>query len=275
MENLGDILKETRQRQQLSQLETAADICSQSTLSEIEHNKYIPNTQLLINLCQRLSVDYNNLALITNFKICKDDYFNQKVNSFYNHHQFKTLRTFLNRTTVIEAVQTSKQTQAYYFYLALCSLHLDHNFDHAKELLKLSLASAGNSRKQTTLTRIGNITLAYVYAKQGLRISTINQINLAFRNIEKVDYDENFNIIFYLASLSYFRLSQYDLAIEWIERGINFARQNESHFMLINSLFLMANIAETVQQDDEKARTIRKYDLFNSFIHERDYANVD
>lgn len=33
MDNLGDILKEARQQQKLSQLETAEDICSQSTLS--------------------------------------------------------------------------------------------------------------------------------------------------------------------------------------------------------------------------------------------------
>jgi len=275
MDDLGDILRETRQRQQLSQLETAEDICSQSTLSEIEHNKYVPNTQLLINLCQRLSVDYNDIALIENFKICKDDYFNRKVNYFYNNRKYEALRTFLNRPTVLELVQTGKQTQAYYLYLALCALHLDNNFDDAKELLKLSLASAGHSRKQTTLTRMGNIALAYVYAKQGLKISSIRQINLAFKNIENIKYDENFNLIFYLTALSYFRLSKYDLAIEWIERGINFIRKNDSHFMLINSLFLMANIAETVKGNSEQVQSFKKYDLFNDFIHEKDYAKID
>jgi len=275
MDNLGDILKETRQRKRLSQLETAEDICAQSTLSEIEHNKYIPNTQLLINLCQRMSIDFDDLALAINFKICKDNYFNQKVSSFYNNRNYKQLQIFLNRPTVTETVQTGKQTQAYYFYLALCALHLENKYDNAKELLKLSLASAGHSRKQSTLTRIGNITLAYVYAQQGLKMSAIRQITLSLKNLEKAKYEENLNIIFYLASLSYFQLSKQDLAIQTIEQGIKFIMDNESHYMLINSLYLMANVAEVVKNDAEQLQTMKRYDIFNNFVHERTFEEVN
>ncbi|KRN97694.1 helix-turn-helix domain-containing protein [Companilactobacillus kimchiensis] len=276
MDNLGDILKETRQQKRLSQLETAEDICSQSTLSEIEHNKYIPNTQLLINLCQRLSVNFDDLALSNNFKICKENYFNQKVSSFYNNRNYLALRNFLNRPTVIETVQTSKQTQAYYFYLAVCALHLEHKFDNAKELIKLSLASAGHSRKQTTLTRIGNVTLAYIYAQQGLKMSAIKQIDLSIKNLSKTKYDENLNIIFYLASLSYFQLSKQDQAVQTIEQGIHFILDNESHYMLINSLYLMANVAEVVKHDAEQLQTIKNYDdIFNNFVHERTFEKVN
>lgn len=275
MDNLGDILKETRQQKRLSQLETAEDICSQSTLSEIEHNKYIPNTKLLINLCQRLSIDFDDLGLAYNFKICKDNYFNQKVSSFYNNCNYRQLQAFLNRPTVIETVQTGKQTQAYYFYLALCALHLENKYDNAKELLKLSLASAGHSRKQTTLTRMGNIALAYVYAQQGLKMSAFRQINLALKNIEKAQYDENLNLIFYMASLSYFQLSKQELAIQSIESGINFIMKKGSHYMLINSLYLMANIAEVVKHDEDLLPTIKNEDLFNDFVHDRPVAKVN
>lgn len=274
MDNLGDILKETRQQQRLSQLETAENICSQSTLSEIEHNKYIPNTQLLINLCQRLSIDFDDLALASNFKICKENYFNQKVSSFYKARNYQQLRAFLTRPTVVETVQTGKQTQAYYFYLALCALHLENKYDNAKEFLKLSLASAGHSRKQTVLTRVGNIALAYVYAHQGFKVSAFEQINLALKNIEKEQYEENLNLVFYMASLSYFQLSQFDLAIETIEQGIHFSLARKSHFMLLNSLYLMANIAEIVKTNNTRL-TLKSYDLFNDFIHERSYERVN
>lgn len=274
MDNLGDILKETRQQKQLSQLETAEDICSQSTLSEIEHNKYVPNTQLLINLCQRLSVNFDDLSLAENFKICKEKYFNQKVRSFYKSHDYKTLRAFLNRPTVIETVQTSKQTQAYYFYLSVCALRLERGFDNAKELLKLSLASAGHSRKQTTLTRIGNVALAYIYARQGLKTSAYRQINLSLKNLHKTDYEENLNLIFYVAALSYFELGQFDLATQTIEDGIHFIVNNESHFMLLNSIYLMANIAQVIKQQNNHL-SLRSYDLFNDFIHERTLEEVN
>ncbi|MFC6177466.1 helix-turn-helix domain-containing protein [Companilactobacillus huachuanensis] len=274
MDNLGDILKEVRQQQQLSQLETAEDICSQSTLSEIEHNKYIPSTQLLINICEKLSIVFDDLALAGNFNICKESYFNRKASEYYQAQEYLQLKNFLNRPTVLETVQTNKQTQAYYFYLALCALKLDHKYDNAKELLKLSLASAGRSRNQSTLTRLGNIALGYVYAQQGFKNSTIRQINLAFSNLSKKEYDENFNLIFYMAALSYFQLSKLDLAIETIEHGINYIIKNESHFMLINSLYLMANITEVIKQNNTQL-AIKSYDIFNAFIHERSYETVN
>ncbi|GEO65038.1 helix-turn-helix domain-containing protein [Companilactobacillus nantensis] len=274
MENLGDILKEARQQRNLSQLEIAEDVCSQSTLSEIEHNKYIPNTQLLINLCKKLSIVFDDLTLASNFKICKEKYFNQKVSSFYRTQDFLQLRIFLNRPTVLETVQTSKQTQAYYFYLAVCSLKLDHKFDEAKELLKLSLASTGHSRKQSTLTRLGNVALAYVYASQGLKTSALRQIELSLNNFPKTAYEENLNLVFYIAALSYFQLSKFDSAMEVIEQGVHYIMENNSHFMLINSLYLMANVAEMVKQNNAQL-AIKNYDLFTAFLHERAYESVN
>lgn len=273
MDNLGDILKETRQQKQLSQFKTAEDICSQSTLSEIEHNKYIPNPQLLIDLCERLSIVFEDISLANNFKICKDNYFNQKINSFYKTHNYDQLRTFLNRPTVIETVQTSKQTQAYYFYLAICALHLERKFDNAKELLKLSLASTGHSRKQTTLTRVSNVFLAYVYAQQGLKNSALRQIDLSLKDLNLIEHEDNLNLIFYISALSYFKLSKLDLAIQTIESGVNFIRKNESHFMLLNSFYLMAQIAESVKEKNAVI-TIQNYDLFKTLFHAPTYQSV-
>ncbi|MQS97870.1 helix-turn-helix domain-containing protein [Companilactobacillus halodurans] len=269
MDNLGDILKETRQQRQLSQLEIATDICSQSTLSEIEHNKYIPNMQLLINICQRLSIDLYDLSLVNSFKICKDNYSNAKINRLYSSRNYQALQNFLNRPTVIELVQTSKQTQAYYYYLAICALHLENKFDNAKELLKLSLASTEHNRKQTVLSRIGNITLAYVYSRQGLKNSAYRQISLAFKKFDRATYDENLNVVFYLASLSYYELSKYDLAIKMIENGIDFIQENESHSMLLNSFLLMANIAEAIKNEPKNVPITKEYHFFNNFLHER------
>ncbi|KRK41304.1 hypothetical protein IV63_GL001596 [Companilactobacillus crustorum] len=273
MNNLGDILKETRQKKQLSQLETAEDICSQSTLSEIEHNKYIPNTQLLINLCQRLSINFKDLVLSENFKVCKEKYFNQKVKSFYKSCDYHALNAFLNRPTVTETVQTSKQTQAYYLYLSICAIHLDNGLDQAKEFLKLSLACAGRSRSQTTLTRIGNIILAYVYSQQGLRTSAYRQITLALKDISTIKYEENLNLVFYITALSYFQLSKFSLSIKTIEEGIHFSLNNNSHFILLNDLYLMANIAEVIKQNNYHLN-IKKFNIFNNLVHNHIYENI-
>jgi len=113
-----------------------------------------------------------------------------------------------------------------------------------------------------------------VYAQQGLKTSTLRQINLSFKNLTKMEYDENFNLIFYVPALSYFQLSKFDLAIEVIEQGIHYIISNESHFMLINSLYLMANITEVIKQNNTQL-AIKSYDIFNAFIHERTYETVN
>ena len=59
-----------------------------------------------------------------------------------------------------------------------------------------------------------------------------------------------------------------------IEQGIHYIISNESHFMLINSLYLMANITEVIKQNNTQL-AIKSYDIFNAFIHERDYETVN
>lgn len=261
MDNLGDILRETRISHQLSQIETSDNICSQSTLSEIENNKYNPSTQLLIDLCQRMSISFEEIILAQNFKVCRDIQLNKRISTLYNAHNYQDLNLFLVRKRVLADVQTDKHTQAYYFYLSLCALHLDHKLDHTKELIKLSLASSNNSRKQTTLTRLGNIILAYIYSKQNLRSSSIQQIKMALNNIENVKYEENLNIIYFVAALSYFQISRYKPALDMVRRGINFSQRNASAFMLINNFYLLAYIKKTVCERRLKIKhsNIHKY----------------
>ena len=115
---------------------------------------------------------------------------------------------------------------------------------------------------------------SYVYAQQGLKTSTFAQIELAFRHLEKSTYDENLNLLFYIAALSYFHISKFDLAIQTLEKGIKFALSNNSHSMMINSLYLMANIAEMVKEENV-GLTIKSYSLFNSFIHQPLYEEAN
>lgn len=77
-----------------------------------------------------------------------------------------------------------------------------------------------------------------------------------------------------IAALSYFHISKFDLAIQTLEKGIKFALSNNSHSMMINSLYLMANIAEMVKEENV-GLTIKSYSLFNSFIHQPLYEEAN
>ena len=51
---IGKTIKRERLKQNISQKELAAGICSQAMISSIEHGDYIPNTAIFLALYQKL-----------------------------------------------------------------------------------------------------------------------------------------------------------------------------------------------------------------------------
>lgn len=117
MMRLGSTLKKIRKQQGLSQKEVCEDICAQSMLSAIEHDRYVPNAELLIKLCQRLSVSLDAFSLADNFDISAVQRFNQTIETLCNGHEYQKLKAFLLAPATVEQVETATQTQAYYYYL--------------------------------------------------------------------------------------------------------------------------------------------------------------
>ena len=264
MVNLGEIIKEARENKLISQKELCDSLCSQSALSEIEANKYAPSKQLLIQICKKLSISSSDLCLQQNYKVSKTADFNRIINQLYNSRDYRGLRNFLNRPTVLNSVQTSKQTQAYYFYLAICSIQLDLSLDNAKAFLKLSLASSGKRHKHSTLTRLGNATLGLIYAKLDLRNSAYTYYKLALYDLDKDNYDGNQNTLFFIGAMIYSHFNNYNEALKIIEQGLNRASRYKSNFMLINIFYLMTHISETLQtHQDFKEETIYEYLVAN------------
>lgn len=121
---LGDILKQTRQAQHMTQKQLAEGICSQSMLSAIEKGQYTPNANLLIALCRRLKIILDDISLSSNFAIGRTRDFNQKLDRLCNQHQYQKLFDFLQKPSVLDAIETDGQTQAYYYYLGVSKWHL-------------------------------------------------------------------------------------------------------------------------------------------------------
>ncbi|WP_334332712.1 helix-turn-helix domain-containing protein [Companilactobacillus sp. HBUAS59544] len=264
MVNLGEIIREARENKLISQKELCESLCSQSALSEIEANKYAPSKQLLIQICKRLSISSTDLCLQQNYKVSKCADFNRIIKRLYNSSDYRGLRNFLNRPTLLNSVQTSQQTQAYYFYLAICSIQLDLDLDNAKAFLKLSLASSGKRHKRSTLTRLGNAALALIYAKLDLKNSAQTYFDLAMHNLDKDNYDGNQNTLFFIGALIYSHFNDYNKALDIIEQGLKRASTYKSNFMLINLFYLMAHITETLQTHQEfKDETIYEYLVAN------------
>ncbi|MQS76744.1 helix-turn-helix domain-containing protein [Companilactobacillus halodurans] len=267
MKNLGMVLKELRQEKKMTQKELADGICAQSMLSAIENDIYVPNANLLINLVNRLEVDLNEISLAVNFKISQNDKINEIVDKLCNAHQYQQLLNFLNQKDVLDNLETSKQIQAYYYYLGVAQLQTNA-IDEALKSLRLSLAEI-NHLHLTTISRLAYLAIGYIYALQNKRTAAVDNIDLAFRNWNEFSYDENQNIIYYLTALIYFKLNDYQNSTAYLIDGITFIAKHDSHYMLANCYFLMARLAQEAHQDDERLEAHGRKDLFSELYNEQ------
>ncbi|WP_288530441.1 helix-turn-helix transcriptional regulator [uncultured Secundilactobacillus sp.] len=255
---IGRILRARRQELKCSQAQISENICSQSMLSAIENNRYTPNAELLIALCQRLGVSLARLSLAENYAIGNQSALNDRVVALCNHHDYQKLLKFLLDEAVVESVQTAAQTQSYYYYLAVAQLQGTPHFqpDEVKRSLKLSLASATAS--QRALTRQATVTLAYVAVTLGQKEEALSRVHLALNGIIDDPFEENLSVVFYLSAVVYYKLNQDKASFDLMTDGIDFITANDSHYMLANSYYLLALIAKRLGDRDQRQTAIER-----------------
>lgn len=266
--SLGTTLKQVRQRQGRSQAQVAEGICAQSMLSAIENDRYTPNAKLLLALCHRLAISLDEISLATDFAISGDDTRNARMQRLCNQHRYQELRDFLMAPTTVAAVTTDQQTRAYYYYLGVAQLHVDTRLTAAQQNLTFATTMA-TQRSPTTLTRLALASLAVVKAKQRLNRSATLLTDQALAQLDQQPYEENQNIIFYLAALTAYRLDEPQLATDRLLTGIRFITDHHSHYMLANCYRLIAEIADQAGQKNEAADARQKQRFLSMLFHEK------
>lgn len=267
MKNLGSVLKELRKEKGLTQKELADGICAQSMLSAIENDVYVPNANLLINLANRLGVDLGEISLAKNFAISDKAEFNEIIDELCNQHQYQQMLEFLQKPEVFDNLQTAKQMQVYYYYLGVAQLQTNA-VDEAVRSFKSSLTEV-NHLHLDTISRLAYLAMGYIYSLKNKRTAAVDNIDLAFRNWDDYNYDENQNILYYLAALIYFKLNDYQNSTAYLVDGITFIAKHNSHYMLANCYFLMARLAQEAHDDDERLEAHRRKDLFSELYNEQ------
>ncbi|MFC6208112.1 helix-turn-helix transcriptional regulator [Levilactobacillus tongjiangensis] len=266
--SLGSTLKQVRQQQHRSQKDIATGICAQSMLSAIENDHYTPNAKLLLALCHRLSISLDEISLATDFAISGDDSLNARMQALCNQHRYQELHDFLTDPRTLAAVSTGEQTQAYYYYLGVSELHVDTQLTNAAQNLKFA-ATMTEEHTATTLTRLATVSLATVLAKQQRPVQATRLIEQSLANLEQRPYEENQNIIFYLAALSAYFLGRSEVASQRLLAGIAFTTEHQSHYMLTNYYRLLAEIADQAGKADEAEDARQKQQFLTDLFHEK------
>ena len=264
---LGTIIKLKRNEKGFSQKELANDICAQSMLSAIENNKYVPNAQLLIRLCKRLEINLNEISLADNYAVSSNKQFNKQVEYLCNQHQYSELKNYLESNN--SNLKSAEQLQAYYYYLAVACLQTGE-LKTVKQDLKLSLAESGSK----TLQSLTYMALSYLAVLKKQKQLALKNMDLAFNKINQVNYDENQNILYYLAALIYFKLGEFTKSVTMLNKGIAFITKHDSHYMLANCYYLMAILAGKMGQDDKKIEAGNRQSLFNELFGEKIYKDI-
>ncbi|MFC6289246.1 helix-turn-helix domain-containing protein [Levilactobacillus angrenensis] len=266
---LGTILKETRLQQHLSQQTVATGICAQSMLSAIETGQATPNAKLLIQLCQRLNISLNAITLAHDFDVSERENFNTHVSDLCAQHDYHQLRDYLNSEAVLSAIATADQTQAYYYYLGVTDFQLG-SLTAAQQNFRLALASAATKRP-TALTRLCYGSLGLVAACEQKRQTATTAIQAALAYLDETPYEENLNCLFYLAAYAHEKLGDSAIAATYLNQGIAFASDHNSHYMLANDYHLLA-LLSTRSENPTSPLLAKQYEtMLTTLFHEKVY----
>ncbi|MDF7682188.1 helix-turn-helix transcriptional regulator [Lactobacillus sp. ESL0679] len=271
---LGQALKMARQAKKMTQKETAENICAQSMLSAIENGKYVPNAKLLIELCQRLGIELNTISLASNFAISSQPSLNAKLDKLCNLHDYEQLRGFLLKKSTINQLQTAAEEQAYYYYLAITDFQIDHNLTAAKQNLKLALACNETKSLTSVLMRLTLISLSLVNLEQGQKKESEQLLAKALADINQINYSENLNVLFYLAALINYQAGKIRAAVDWLDQGVTYITEHNSHYMLANCYFLLAKIAQKTGQEDQALENEHKSRFLSELFTEKIFDQI-
>ncbi|KRL01487.1 helix-turn-helix domain-containing protein [Liquorilactobacillus capillatus] len=264
---IGHLLQQTRKQQHLTQKEICTGICSQAMLSSIEHDKYSPNVELVVALCKRLGLGLENLSLAQNYAIANSANINRKLAALCNNHQYAELLTFLRSSTTIAAITTAEQTQTYYYYLGIAEFQVSKQRERAQSYLKLALAEHKSNSIPSVLDRLCLATLAFLISEDSTRQTALYQQALAV--LEQTAYAPNLNILYYLRAFSAYQNLHYSNCTRQLITGIDFITAHDSHYMLANSYYLLAQAAQKLDNINQKTEAEQRATIFQELFDEK------
>lgn len=272
--SLGSIIKGLRIKEHISQKELSNGICTQPLISEIENSRYIPNGIILLKIFKKLNVSLDRITLENDFSISKDKDVNIKLNNLCNNHEYEDMYNLLNKKQTIISITNDFQEQSYYYYLGISLLQAKNDLKNAIINFKLSISLKSNLKESDTLFRLSEISLAYIYSIKNQRKISNDYIYKALNGIDKLDFSSNYNIIFYLAALSKYRLGNYEDSIKIINQLFNFTKINDSHYMLANAYYLLSVVAEKADKDSTSIMANNYHSMLNSLFNEKIFKSI-
>lgn len=177
---LGNVIKQTRVQHNLNQSQLADNICTQAIISKIENQNYTPSIEVIISICQKLSLTLNDVfsessdlpsANLVTDKITQADAKIQEEN-------ISNAQTIINN--IAEGSLSSNQI-GHLHYLKARLAHV--NDDNSEAIFQYNFViQTLNNRKQSFWKILSFVGLANIYAENHDLEKAAYYYDLAFQN---------------------------------------------------------------------------------------------
>ncbi|QIL45735.1 helix-turn-helix transcriptional regulator [Vagococcus coleopterorum] len=255
----GGVVKQIREKRQLSQAELAEGICSQSMLSRIEHNLLVPNINVIRQLCERLTITMDEVINQTTTNSWLG--FMRECSESNRHEDLQLLVKETAKS--IGIIFPSKiERQEYLYYKGTCELILNRDNQLALNSFQESLNCTYSSDKEavTDMEILLLSVIGKIYYEEGQ-----GSIGLSFmeKALERfyvgINKREEIELPYIFANLGMSMIEEGNpkRALEILEEGILWNKKKQ-RFFCMSKLYLFKGLAlNDLGQIDESIDAVK------------------
>ncbi|MBA1434317.1 helix-turn-helix domain-containing protein [Bombilactobacillus bombi] len=275
MNSLGNTVKTARKKLGMTQAQLANGICSQVTISALEHKNKIPSLKILIAIEKRLNINLlNNTGNINLNKDKSIDTLSEII------HDFKKGNIEQSYNKLISVIDINKIHDESVLTNEICFIVGEYNFlekgDLNESLYWFNLILNRSTLNKVSITEILTASeLGYVYAKQNQIIKAQHYIDLSIQNYKTFVRNNNddqevlYKILFKAAHFYNKYLTDQSAALKLINCGLDYLNESNSNTIskYIDNLFFEKAIISSKLH-------VSKYEVLNYYLFSYFYATA-
>lgn len=233
---LGELIKELRIKNQLSQNELAKGICTQALISKVEKGETIPSIDIFKQLAKRLNVPLDYI-------IKRMDYLNYDyIDELY--YQIRRLLRERNYTEIYSLVLSEKRSpsvsnmyhkQFLMWQEGICLYHINKDMNSSLSILHqaLDLIEGSEGNIERTIEILNSIGVIYFEEQQ--YHSALTQFEEAIHLLEHsilIQDQTIFIKVYYNHAKVLTRLNSHEQSIHFCNKGLQRCLHMESNYLL-------------------------------------------
>ena len=250
MKILGEKIRHYRKLRGISQSELADGICTQATVSLIEKKDKIPSMEILVRICERLSITMNLVIVNDDSQIYS---IISEIKKLFYQDDYDGIVAKLDKLKDIN-INNKQEIKLIHFFSGLVEYEVEKNYD--KAIFDFNPAMNVNIVSVDMYDILINIYTAKAYVNKGsddeAKVYYDQSKDLIKSSVEKIN-DENYRdsiLIYANMSELALELGDNESVIEYANEGIYIARKEQSLFKLDSMYCYMA---EAGTKDGQKS----------------------